>query len=73
MGDNLNDHAEVYEKKPVDERFAETDKAKEQWGHRYIVLPNAFYGEWENALYNYQRNLSIEQRKKILMDLLKGF
>ena len=73
MGDNLNDHAEVFEKKPIDERFAETDKAKEEWGHRYIVLPNAFYGEWENALYNYQRNLSTEQRKKILMDLLKGF
>jgi 5'-nucleotidase (lipoprotein e(P4) family) len=55
MGDNLNDHAQQFEKKSIADRFAETDKAKQLWGTKYIVLPNAMYGEWENAIYDYKR------------------
>ena len=51
MGDNLNDLSNVYEQKSVAERFAEVDKAKELYGNRFIVLPNAIYGEWESAIY----------------------
>ena len=35
----------------VEERFAETDKIKNQWGTRFIMLPNPTYGEWEGAVY----------------------
>lgn len=55
MGDNLNDHAQQFEKKSIADRFAETDKAKQFWGTKFIVLPNAMYGEWESAIYNYKR------------------
>jgi 5'-nucleotidase (lipoprotein e(P4) family) len=55
MGDNLNDHAQQFEKKSIADRFAEVDKAKDSWGTKFIVLPNAMYGEWENAIYNYKR------------------
>jgi 5'-nucleotidase (lipoprotein e(P4) family) len=55
MGDNLNDVAIQFEKKSIADRFAETDKAKQLWGTKYIVLPNAMYGEWENAIYDYKR------------------
>lgn len=55
IGDNLNDHAQVFERKSVADRFAEVDKAKDLWGNKFIVLPNAMYGEWENAIYEYQR------------------
>jgi 5'-nucleotidase (lipoprotein e(P4) family) len=54
MGDNLDDHSNVFEKKPMADRFAEVDKAKDQFGKRYILLPNAMYGTWENAIYDYQ-------------------
>jgi len=50
MGDNLDDFSEVFERKPIADRFAETDKVKSEWGKRWIVLPNAMYGTWENAL-----------------------
>jgi 5'-nucleotidase (lipoprotein e(P4) family) len=50
MGDNLNDFTSNFIKKTVDERFAETDKVKDQWGTRFIVLPNPTYGEWEGAV-----------------------
>ena len=72
LGDNLNDFMNVFEKKSIADRFVETDKQREQWGNKFIVLPNAVYGEWENALYNYQ-HLSAEQKEIIRKKLLKGY
>jgi len=54
MGDNLDDFSGVFENKPTAERFAEVDKARDLFGKRFIALPNAMYGTWENAIYNYQ-------------------
>jgi len=64
MGDNLDDVSEVFEKKSVADRFAEVDKIKDEWGKRFIVLPNAMYGTWENAIYEYQRLTDAEKAKK---------
>ena len=55
MGDNLDDFSNVFERKNIADRFAEVDKAHDLWGKRFIVLPNAMYGTWENAIYNYER------------------
>ena len=55
MGDNLDDHSNVFERKSIVDRFAEVDKAKDMFGKRYIILPNAMYGTWENAIYDYGR------------------
>jgi 5'-nucleotidase (lipoprotein e(P4) family) len=73
LGDNLNDFMNVFEKKNVAERFAETDKVKAEWGKKFIVLPNATYGEWENALYNYSHNLTPAAKETIRKQLLKGY
>jgi len=55
MGDNLDDFSNVFERKSILDRYAETDKARELFGKRFIVLPNAMYGTWESAVYNYER------------------
>jgi 5'-nucleotidase (lipoprotein e(P4) family) len=55
MGDNLDDFSNVFEHRSIIERFAEVEKNRDLWGRRFIVLPNAMYGTWENALYNYER------------------
>jgi 5'-nucleotidase (lipoprotein e(P4) family) len=55
MGDNLDDLSDVFERKPIPDRFAEVDKIKDDWGKRFIVLPNAMYGGWESAVYGYER------------------
>jgi 5'-nucleotidase (lipoprotein e(P4) family) len=55
MGDNLDDFSNVFERKSILDRFSEVDRAREQFGKRFIVLPNAMYGTWENAVYNYER------------------
>lgn len=64
MGDNLNDHANYFEKKSVSDRFAETDRVREFFGTRFIVLPNAMYGEWENAIYEYKRLSEAEKAER---------
>jgi 5'-nucleotidase (lipoprotein e(P4) family) len=51
VGDNLNDFLSVFAKKSVNDRFAETDKVKDKWGKKFIVLPNPTYGDWEGSIY----------------------
>ena len=63
MGDNLNDFMQVFEEKSIADRFLETDKERAEWGKKFIVLPNAVYGEWENALYDYDKHLTTEQKE----------
>jgi 5'-nucleotidase (lipoprotein e(P4) family) len=63
IGDNLDDFSDVFERKNVSERFAETEKAIAEWGRKWIVLPNAMYGTWENAIYDYKAATMPEQEK----------
>ena len=64
IGDNLDDLANVFERKPVDARFAEVDKLRETFGRRFIVLPNAMYGSWESAVYEYERLTEAQKAEK---------
>ena len=73
MGDNLNDFSDVFENaKTVSGRMAVTDQNKAKFGARFIVLPNPMYGDWENAIYEYNFKLSEEEkaakRKAMLKD-----
>jgi 5'-nucleotidase (lipoprotein e(P4) family) len=65
MGDNLNDLSNVYEQKSVAERFAEVDKAKDLYGNKFIVLPNAMYGEWESAIYRDDKTKTTNDVKRL--------
>lgn len=64
MGDNLDDFSDVFERKSVGDRFAEVDKIKNDWGKGWIVLPNAMYGTWENAIYEYGRLTEQQKTEK---------
>ena len=65
MGDNLNDFLSVFSKKDVAGRFAETDKVKDDWGRKFIMLPNPTYGDWEGAVYNYNWGASPAEKDKM--------
>lgn len=73
MGDNLNDLAQVFERKPVAERKEAVDAVKAGFGARFIVLPNAMYGDWESALYGYQNNLSEPEKHTLRTNALQGY
>lgn len=63
-GDNLDDFSSAFERKSVADRFAEVDKVKDQWGKKFIVLPNSMYGTWENAIYEYGRLTEAQKAEK---------
>jgi 5'-nucleotidase (lipoprotein e(P4) family) len=53
LGDNLIDLTAVFDGTASDpqNRSRMVDSLKEDWGKKYIVFPNAEYGDWEKALY----------------------
>ncbi len=47
FGDNLSDFSAAFDKQPTDTRNAQTRNNAALFGTRFIVLPNAMYGDWE--------------------------
>jgi predicted secreted acid phosphatase len=50
----------------------EVDKTRELFGRKFIVLPNAMYGDWESAIYEY-KNLPEAEKKAKRNQALQGF
>lgn len=73
VGDNLNDFTNLYEKQKPYRRDYLTDSLNAAFGDRYIVLPNAMYGDWENALYNYNYKLTTEQKDSVRRASLRTY
>jgi 5'-nucleotidase (lipoprotein e(P4) family) len=73
MGDDLNDFAKVFEdSKTVESRIAASDRFKNEFGKRFIVLPNPMYGNWESAIYGNSR-LSEEEKAAKRKTQLKAY
>ncbi len=72
MGDNLADFSEVYDKNNPEIRDAKTNELRNEFGKKFIVLPNAMYGDWERAMYDnsktYTNKAKAEIRKSNLID-----
>ena len=74
MGDNLNDFAEVFEKsRTVESRLAAVEQNQSRFGTRFIVLPNAMYGDWENSIYDYNFKLTEEEKAAKRKSRLKTY
>ena len=74
MGDDLNDFAKVFEDgMTVESRIAAADHFKAEFGKRFIVLPNAMYGNWESAIYGYNFKLTEAEKTEKRKSLLKAY
>ena len=74
MGDDLNDFSDVFENsRTVESRAAAADRYKEEFGKRFIMLPNAMYGNWESAIYGYNFKLSEAEKAEKRKKLLQGY
>lgn len=51
VGDNLRDFDENFASRFENYGFALVDSLKNQFGEKYIILPNPVYGDWEKAIY----------------------
>ena len=53
VGDNLGDFPSDFYKKSNEERKDIVNKEEDKFGTKYIILPNASYGDWEGATFGY--------------------
>lgn len=73
LGDNLSDFSAVFDKKPMEERNNQAMTNASLFGRKFIVLPNAMYGDWDGAIYQYQYNLPASEKEKTIMKSLKKY
>lgn len=75
LGDNLEDFADLFPvKEGNDARRDAVDLISDQWGDKFIMFPNAVYGDWEKAIYLYDKTKTAEQKmtdKKDVFDEYK--
>ena len=65
IGDNLGDFSDLFEGKALTDRNRTVELMQSEFGGRFIVLPNAMYGDWEGAVYDGNFRLRPEEKKKI--------
>lgn len=73
MGDNLGDFSSLFDKKSMAQRELNTDISMNDFGKKFIVLPNPVYGDWEGALINYNYKLTGAQKDSIIRSVLKSY
>ncbi|MEA5006989.1 MAG: 5'-nucleotidase, lipoprotein e(P4) family [Rikenellaceae bacterium] len=71
LGDNLNDFAACFEVKDNQKRRDAVQELRQEWGRRFIVIPNVIYGEWEKGIYDYKSGLSAEEKESMRRGKLK--
>ena len=71
IGDNLNDFSEIFEDRSVNNGKEVVEKNMEQFGQKFIILPNPMYGAWEKPLYNYREGLNDAEKSQMLKNKLR--
>ena len=72
IGDNLADFSILFDKRNSNERLRNTNFSAVDFGNRFIVLPNSTYGDWEGAMYNYNK-YTLAQKDSVMRSVLKTY
>ena len=73
LGDNLNDFSELFEDRSDNYGFNAVDTYREEFGNRFIILPNPMYGAWEKTPYMDQNSPDTFQKIACWKSVLEGF
>jgi 5'-nucleotidase (lipoprotein e(P4) family) len=74
LGDNLADFSSLFDSpKTTEQRTAAVQQLAAEFGKRFIVLPNANYGGWEEAIYGNNFNLTPTQKDSAIKSNLKTY
>lgn len=73
FGDNLADFAKDFDKAPLEQRNDAVERLKDEFGDKFIVLPNPMYGDWEGAVYGYNFGKSSAEKDQARKGALKVF
>ena len=73
VGDNLTDYSEIYAKRGEDMGFDVVDENKNDFGKKFIILPNPMYGEWESAIYKNSYKWTTEQKDSLRKSVILSY
>ncbi|MET6998403.1 5'-nucleotidase, lipoprotein e(P4) family [Chitinophaga defluvii] len=73
LGDNLGDFATAFDKQTYENRDSLVVNGATQFGTRFIVLPNPMYGDWEEVLFKYGKDLSVAEKNEQLKKWVKNY
>jgi acid phosphatase len=65
FGDDFNDFLPA-KNMTQDNRDDLLEQHKANIGEKWFVLPNPIYGSWNDAMFNFNRSLSEDEKQKIL-------
>lgn len=66
IGDNLNDYQRDYYVKDVIERRQLMQRDRDQWGDKFILLPNPTDGHWVRAIFGDSEPAATDANRRIL-------
>lgn len=74
MGDNLSDFSNKFTEPSTTYRNSIADELQNEFGKKFIVLPNPMYGDWEmKGIYQGKYNWTYEQRDSIQKSSLRSY
>ena len=73
VGDNLGDFSYLFDKKSTADREKNVNFSLNDFGKKFIVIPNPGYGDWEGALLNYNFKLTAQQKDSVYKAVLKNY
>ncbi len=68
LGDNLNDYRRDYYVKDVDERRALMERDRDDWGTKFILIPNPTDGHWVRAIFGTSEPAATDENRRMLKD-----
>ncbi|MBE9510735.1 MAG: 5'-nucleotidase, lipoprotein e(P4) family [Bacteroidetes bacterium] len=69
IGDNLEDFSEIFESRDNVSEFIALKSLKNEFGSRFIILPNPMYGSWEKPFLGTDDNYE-EKKEKLKQNLI---
>lgn len=72
VGDNLSDLSMLFDEKTNEQRNSKVGHIAKDFGANMVIIPNAMYGDWENAIYNEAQDKN-SSRIKLRHEALMGF
>ena len=72
IGDNAGDFYSGFTKGSQVKRDSLVYRHIQNFGTKWIILPNPIYGDWESALFEYNRGLSKDEQKRIKYKQLRN-
>jgi len=73
IGDNLLDFDDLYKGEDFASRKRAVDQSRENFGDKFIMLPNAMHGEWIKLIYNREQELEAKTKIAKRLELLDAF